>query len=225
MQLVSVCLVIVCLMVSVLESVGFAEPVEVAFSGVIVAVEDPFLELPAGITVGAPFSGSYYFDSLAPGPPDPLSGPPVVNIYPPNGALSVVVGGNPFTTPSIGVAVFNDAQISSPSPEDLWTHTFSGCGCIEAGVFFQDVTGTALMDGGYFVNDSLAGWTFGELVLARPLPPPATENEEFATGTITSVEIVPEPSNGLLALAGILELIGLARWRRRHAKAGSPAPA
>ena len=45
-----------------------ATPIEVFFTGTIDAVVDPGGLLPAGIGLGSPFSGTYVFDSISPGP-------------------------------------------------------------------------------------------------------------------------------------------------------------
>lgn len=43
-------------------STASAEPVTVEFSGIVDEVTDPLLELPAGVVLGAPFSGSFTID-------------------------------------------------------------------------------------------------------------------------------------------------------------------
>jgi hypothetical protein len=203
-------------------SEGHAVPIEVAFTGVIDSVTDPGGVLPGGIGIGTPFSGTYTFDSV--GTPNPiLNFPPSFVFYLPNGSISAVVGGNSFSSTSpIGNAQFND-QPGGPGQllGDAWFSSPEGCDCIEPGVFFGDTTGVRISDvTDYFVNTSLTGWDLHDFVLYTN-DPNTGQNQEWASGLITSLTIVPEPVPSIHPIAlytllpSLLVGAGLLGLRRR----------
>jgi hypothetical protein len=198
---------VVFLLVWTFESESNAIPITVAFTGEIDSVTDPGGVLPGGIGIGTSFSGTYTFDSV--GTPD-LSFPPGFTSYLPNGSVSAVVGGNPFSSISpVGIILLND-QPGGPGNilGDGWLNSPVGCDCIEPGVFFGDTTGSKISDvTNYFVNTSLAEWDLHDFVLYTN-DPNTGQNQEWASGAL---RIVPEPSIALLFGLG---LAGLG-WRGR----------
>jgi hypothetical protein len=71
------------------------------------------------------------------------------------------------------------------------------------GVAFRDVTQTRLTDNSYFVNTSLAGWSSGGFFFIQEVFNPF---DIIASGTITSLQLVPEPSIALLFGLGLAGL-------------------
>jgi hypothetical protein len=202
---------VVCLLVWTFESESRAVPIMVAFSGEIDSVTDPGGVLPGGIGIGTSFSGTYVFESDAAG----FEFVPDIVFYSANGSISVNVGGNLFSTSPdpLGVVLLND-QPGAPGGilGDGWvTDSSSGCNCAEPGLFFGDTDGSKIADqNDYFVPTSLVGWDLHDFGLFTKDPGTGQVTEQ-ASGLITSLTIVPEPSMALLVGLG---LAGLASRRR-----------
>jgi hypothetical protein len=188
---------VVCLLVWTFESESQAVPIEVAFTGFINEVQDP---APFGIVIGTPFSGTYVFDSvgtIAIGGPNPDQ----EGVYQPNGSISAVVGGFAFSTALLSIVL-----LDQPTRGDKWfTFNFGGQS-FGPGVIFGDTTGLRISDvTDYFVNTSLVGWDLHDFVLST-IDPITLQTTEHARGSITSLQIVPEPSIALLFGLGLAGL-------------------
>jgi hypothetical protein len=180
---------LLCLAVSTFASESHADPIQVSFSGVIDSVTDPGGDLPGGIMVGTPFSGTFVLDSVPAGPPTiPF---PQLAIYPsdPSSSIDVLVGGNLFSESGLPVFIFNDLpEGPGVGPFDSWSTGADPavCGCIAPTVELIDSTQTRFTDTSYFVNTSLAGWETSRLDLAI-----GDFDTVIASGVITSLQVVP----------------------------------
>jgi hypothetical protein len=184
-----------------------AEPVTVEFSGLIDEVTDPFFELPEGIELGAPFSGSFTID------PNTIGSTPVAA---------------PFvwdhTGSGIGPLEVDVVRIGDGVPDlgDFWSLAISNLFALPndtlyVAISLQDSTATRITDASsFFINTSLAGWDnpdIGILIVdssATPFP-----RRLLALGTMTSLP-EPDPALGLGAAVTLLGVGGRRRARGGH---------
>jgi hypothetical protein len=191
-----------------------AAPITVGYSGVIDSITDPFGQLPPGIGLGTPFTGTYTVD------PDAVTGVAqpdtgyVQHIGAGLGSIELDVGGNligqPLTTVGIG-----DVIGGAPFAEDFWntiTPEFETVplGSLASAVSFSDSTDTRISDPfDFFVNTSLTDWDdpkAGIWVARGGIGPAGGGFVLLARGEITSLQVLPEPSTALLMGLGLLGL-------------------
>jgi hypothetical protein len=191
-----------------------ADPVEVAFTGVIDTVNDPNGYLPIGFGVGSSFSGTYIVDSIPLGPPTFPGGPDQAE-YPfdPSSSIDAIVGGSPVSVSQSQVVINDNHDLANPFG-DQWAsrgvgNSFNCVSCVFVGVGFSDPTRTRLSDTSYFVNTSLVGWSTSSLSFLD-----LNDFSQLASGTITSVQVAPTvPSLAPFGIALLSGLMGLAGWR------------
>jgi len=176
-----------------------AVPLIVGYSGVIDTVDDPDGFLP-GVVPGTTFSGTYTLD------PDlftTTTGPPGSVFFhrPGPGSVEVDIGGNLFSR------VVDSILIGDNFGSDVWVLTRFGTNPKPAVIlFFWDSTGTRITDPmSFFVNTSLDGWDFSEMVLFAH-DDPWGPIRRLTSGTIMEVFVIPEPSTALLVGLGLVAL-------------------
>jgi hypothetical protein len=204
-------LCLVCFLVPISAS---AVPIEVSFSGVIDEVTASGQLMYPSIFVGSSFSGTYVFDSVSPGVAYQF-GPEAFG-YAPDFTSSVLIEVEEFifgAGPPSAVSIAND-WLDGVETVDQWNTQFTNpvSLLVPYGVVaFRDDTLSRITDAtDYFVNTSLAGWTSARIGVSQ-FTSGFGDIEQLVGGTITSLQVIPEPSTALLMGLGLLGL----RARRR----------
>ena len=183
-----------------------AAPITVGYAGVIDSVNDPDGLLP-GISVGMSFQGTYpidadqfAFSSEAFGP-----GSGIFEYTGGPGLHSIDIEGSLFSQDIDRVWIVDDRNVFAPVV-DGWAFPVE----LPPGQFapllslgFEDSTAQRISDPlSFFVNTSLTGWdSAGISLAARPTFPTI-----LATGVITELTVIPEPSIALLLGLGLASL-------------------
>jgi hypothetical protein len=177
-----------------------ATPIIVGYSGVIDTVDGDGTFLP-GVVPGTTFSGTYTLDpDLFTTPGSPF---PIFTHTPGPGSVEVDIGGNLFSQDVYSVAIGDD--LLGPSGFFWDFYAFPGI-VLPYGTAvvldFWDSTGTRITDRtSFFVNTSLDGWDFSEMVL-RVRDELYGPSRRLTSGTIMEVFVIPEPSTALLVGLG-----------------------